>query len=104
MTWFEELTGFPEVSADQVRGDLSISGPHLLSRVNGRSRKMGELETPNLTQLRQRVAATGPGGGATSVRQVVADVRQLHADEGHAGCVFQVAAHLEIAPSGSWGQ
>ena len=61
MTWFEELTGFPETSADDVRAKLVLDGGTLTSRVNGRSFVCGRLETPSLGELRERVARIAPG-------------------------------------------
>ena len=92
MTWFEELTGFRELSPSQVRENLAVEGERLTSLVNGRTFVCGRLETPSLGELRQRVARSGGGAGGISVREVVADVSDLHADAGNAGGLFQVAS------------
>ena len=94
--WFETLTGFPEESPQQVRANLIVDGNALKSRVNGKVLICGELETPSLAELRERVRAGGPGAGKLSVREVVADVQCLHANEANAGSLFQVASQFNL--------
>lgn len=96
MTWFEELTGFPETSADDVRAKLVLDGGTLTSRVNGRSFLCGRLETPSLGELRERVARIAPASGRLSAREVLADVGKLHADPSNAGALFQVASQFNL--------
>lgn len=96
MTWFEELTGFLETSADDVRAKLVLDGETLSSSVNGRSFFCGRLETPSLGELRERVARIAPEPGRLSVREVLADVRELHADPSNAGALFQVASQFNL--------
>ncbi len=96
MTWFEALTGVREVSPDQVRDNLVVEGEWLISRSNGRSLRIGRLETPSLADLRQRVGQADPAAGRLTARQVVANVSALHADEANAGCVFQVASQFNL--------
>lgn len=94
--WFEELTGFAEESPEQVRANLAVEGGALRSLVNGREFVCGELETPSLGELRERVGRGVRGKGRTTVREVVADVRLLHADESNAGALFQVASQFNL--------
>ena len=54
MTWFEELTGFREISPSQVRKNITVDGEILKSHVNGREMACGRLETPSLAELRER--------------------------------------------------
>jgi hypothetical protein len=57
---------------------------------------------PSLRDLRERVGSDRDGAGKLSVREVVADVRDLHTDESLAGSLFQVASQfnlLEMASS-----
>jgi hypothetical protein len=96
MTWFERLTGFSEVSPDQVRANLILDGASLRSRANGRVMVCGQLETPSLAELRERVRSGGLKAGRIAVREVVADVRELHADESNAGALFQVASQFNL--------
>lgn len=84
MTWFETLVGFPESSPAQVRANITIDGPRLVSHANGRVFICGELETPSLAELRGRVRSSGQVAGKLSLREVIANVHHLHADEANA--------------------
>ena len=57
MTWFETLTGFAEESPTQVRENISVDGQTLTSHRNGKVFVCGQLETPTLAELRERVKA-----------------------------------------------
>lgn len=120
--WFERLTGFPEKSPSQVRSNLTANGPNLYSEVNGQTFRCGTLRIPSLADLRAetrevetsgaeapevetgktatREAETAEGGalsGASlSLRQVVADVQDLHADPANEGALFQVASQFNL--------
>jgi hypothetical protein len=96
MTWFEKLVGFVEESAQQVRANITIDGNTLKSHVNGKVLVYGELETPSLAELRDRVHSSGHPAGRISVREVVADVQDLHANESNAGSLFQVASQFNL--------
>ena len=95
-TWFEKLAGFAEESPEQVRAKLSVDGHVLKSHVNEKTLVCGELETPSLADLRQRVQASGYETGAMTVREVVADVQGLHTDEANADALFQVASQFNL--------
>lgn len=94
--WFEKLTGFPEESPEQVRKHITVDGQKLISHVNGKVLVYGQLETPTLAELRERVHASGQKGGEISVRELVADVQQLHLDVANAGALFQVASQFNL--------
>ena len=94
--WFETLTGFPEESPQQVRENITIDGKALKSRVNGKVLVCGQLETPSLAELRERVHSTGHEVGKISVREVVANVQHLHTNESNAGSLFQVASQFNL--------
>ena len=96
MTWFEELTGIPETSPAEVREQVTVDGEQLTSLANGRAFIYGRLETPSLAKLRERVVSCGRPAGRTTVCEVVADVRDLHADESNAGSLFQVASQFNL--------
>ena len=96
MTWFKKLVGFAEESAQQVRANITIDGNTLKSHVNGKVLVYGELETPSLAELRDRVHSSGHPAGRISVREVVADVQDLHANESNAGSLFQVASQFNL--------
>lgn len=96
MTWFEELTGFREVSPDQVRENITVEGDTLTSLVNGRTFTHGRLETPSLGKLRQRVGPSPRATGRLTLEEVVGDVADLHADRSNAGSLFQVASQFNL--------
>jgi len=94
--WFEKLTGFVEESPEQVRRNITVDGVELKSHVNGKRLICGELETPSLAELRERVRSDAHNTGTTSVREVVANVQHLHANEVNAGSLFQVASQFNL--------
>ena len=96
MTWFEDLTGFAEESPEQVRANLGVDGRILKSHVNGKTLVCGELETPSLAALRQRVQVSGYETGALTVREVVANVQHLHTNVAHTEALFQVASQFNL--------
>ena len=95
-TWFEKLTGFAEESPEQVRANFSVDGQVLQSRKNGKTLVCGELETPSLAELRHRVQASGYETGALTVREVVADVQDMHTNAAHTDALFQVASQFNL--------
>ena len=99
--WFETLTGFTEQSPQQVRANISLERNSLKSRANGRSFICGELETPSLAELRKRVQSSQYQVGKISVREIVANVQNLHADKSSAGSLFQVASQFNLLEMGS---
>lgn len=96
MTWFEELAGFREDSPADVRRKMAVEGEALVSRVDGRELRFGRLETPSLGELRERVSSGDSPAGGISVRQVVADVRNLHANTENTGALFQAASQFNL--------
>jgi hypothetical protein len=96
MTWFKTLTGFAEEYPQQVRENITVDGQTLRSHVNGKVLVCGQLETPTLAELRERVHASGHKKGNISVREVVANVQHLHTDVSNAGSLFQVASQFNL--------
>lgn len=94
--WFETLTGFREESPQMVRENLKVQGNVLQSLVNGKSWVCGRLETPTLGELRERVSRIEADAGPIKVREVVANVQQLHTDTANAGAMFQVASQFNL--------
>ena len=94
--WFEELTGFREETTAQVRENLSVEGVMLKSHVNGKEYVCGQLETPSLAELRERVNLEKSLSGKISISEVVADVQQLHVDKSNADSLFQVASQFNL--------
>lgn len=96
MTWFETLTGLPEKSPQQVRRNISVDRQTLTSKGNGKVFACGQLETPTLAELRERVHASGYKRGKLSLREVVTNVQHLHTNVSNAGSLFQVASQFNL--------
>lgn len=94
--WFEALTGFAEESPQQVRKNITVDGKLLKSLVNGKTWVCGELETPSLAELRERVHSAGHASGKMALREVVGNVQHLHTDPSNAGALFQVASQFNL--------
>lgn len=91
--WFEQLTGVEESSPEAVRSALRTEGKWLHSTANSKAWQCGTLSTPQLSDLRfQETAAPGH----LTFAEVVADVRELHADASNAGATFQVASQFNL--------
>ena len=96
MSWFENLTGCVGESPESVQKHLFIDGQRLHSRLNGKSWLCGELETPTLAQLRQRVRNIKHDLGPISVRNVVGNVQHLHLNRANENALFQVASQFNL--------
>jgi hypothetical protein len=96
MTWFEVLTGFRETSPSHVRENITVDGDTMTSLVKRKAFTCGRLETPSLGELRNRVGRSRHTVGRLSVREVVANVVDLHTNESNAGCLFQVASQFNL--------
>jgi len=94
--WFEALTGFREESAEQVRENIVIDGGVLKSRINGKAYSYGLLEQLSLAELRSRVNKIEVNTGRLSIREVIADVQELHIEKSNAGSLFQVASQFNL--------
>lgn len=94
--WFEDITGFIEKTPRQVRQNLTVDGGVLRSHVNGKKFTCGSLEIPCLSDLRQRVRESLIKTGKISLREVIGNVQDLHADISNAGALFQVASQFNL--------
>jgi hypothetical protein len=94
MTWFERLMGFTETTPDAVRAQVELRGDRLRSGVSGREFGCGRLELPSLAALREDVVPAGIG--RPQVRELVADVQDLHCDPRNAGALFQAASQFNL--------
>ena len=94
--WFEKLTGFSEESSLQVRKNLSVNGNILKSHINAKEYHCGLLETPSLAELRSRVNYNKALDTKNSIREIVANVQDLHTDKNNVGALFQVASQFNL--------
>ncbi len=95
MTWFEQLTGIKEESPEYVRSQLSLDGDDLICP-NGSRLAFGQLEIPSLGELRNQLVKLNVTPGELKVTEVVADVRQLHANSANQDALFQVASQFNL--------
>lgn len=93
--WFEKLTGFREENGEQVRSLISVEGGRMVSSANGREMGCGHLQIPSLAELRKQVEPIAASGQVT-LREVVADVQELHKDPTNAHAFFQVASQFNL--------
>lgn len=94
--WFEDLVGFTEQSPQQVRGNLVIEDEYTVSLVNGSRFRHGKLDIPSLAQLRAGSVRLNETSGTITLREMVADVRELHVQPGSNGALFQVASQFNL--------
>jgi hypothetical protein len=95
MTWFQRLTGMIEQSPAQVRSELSVDADCIVCP-GGKRIAFGRLEMAKLSDLRQAVADLAAQPHRCTIREVVGDVRVLHADAANAGALFQVASQFNL--------
>jgi hypothetical protein len=88
--------GFSETTPDEVRGNIRVEGDTLTSCVNGKTFTCGRLEIPTLAELRDQVRASAYQTGSIVLREVVANVQDLHAEPSNAGSLFQVASGFNL--------
>jgi hypothetical protein len=94
--WFENLTGFAEKSPQYVRDNLIVDGDIMTSRANGKSFVIGTLETPSLAELRERTKNLIAVDRKITVRELIANARDLHADVANTDALFQVASQFNL--------
>lgn len=92
--WFKELTGFEEKSPDYVRSNLVIKGENLVSLVTNQQFSFGRLEVPSLEQLRKM--SIKEFSDKIQVREIVADVKELHCQIENENALFQVASQFNL--------
>jgi hypothetical protein len=101
--WFEALTGFRERDGNDVAAQFVLDDTFLTSVANGRTMQCGRFETPSLSELRERYRSVTRSAGVLRVREVVANVQDLHRVPANAGALFQVASQFNtlemVSPS-----
>jgi hypothetical protein len=94
--WFEQLTGFREISPEQVRQHLAVNGSVLTSLVNGKQFHFGKLEVPTLTELKHVAPPLENYADKISLSEVVGDVQVFHRDVINRGALFQAASQFNL--------
>lgn len=94
--WFQKLTGFEEISSENVRENLTIEGHSFISKVNGKRFDFGELEIPTLNELKLKVDSLKFENQSIKVSEVVVDVQKLHCDKDNENALFQAASQFNL--------
>lgn len=94
--WFKELTGFDELSPDDVRNNLHIEGKNIISKVNGKSYHFGVLEIPTLSQLRLTSKDINTSCKSLSIAELVGNAQTLHCNEDNKNALFQAASQFNL--------
>lgn len=102
MDWFQRLTGFAESDYDSTREQLRVEGAYLRSLVNDRSIGIGELQTPSLSELRQRFLRSQDRQAPLRLRHVTGEAGSLHTASENAGALFQVASQFNLLEMVDW--
>ena len=95
MTWFHDLFGFHETTADAARAQLAYDDGTLTSHANGRCFHAGPFEMPSLAELRERTPRLGDSG-PIHLQEIVADAGALHAAPASDGALFQAASQFNM--------
>jgi hypothetical protein len=97
MDWFERITGFKELGYDETQAALRVVDGKLRSIHSERACFVGELETPSLSELRERTRQTiASGSGDVRVASLQSDVRRLHNQPLNNSALFQVASQFNL--------
>jgi hypothetical protein len=93
--WFKKLTGFEEISSENVQNNISIDGQNLISKINNKSFQFGELEIVSLEQLREQFVPH-KNTQKIKVSEIVADVQELHCKLNNKNALFQAASQFNL--------
>jgi hypothetical protein len=96
MDWFERITGFGEGSYGDTQAALRVVDGRLRSDRSERACWTGELETPSLAELRQRVQGIARKPGELKLSMLQGDVRRLHGQPLNNQALFQVASQFNL--------
>ncbi|QWX85221.1 hypothetical protein H0I23_06175 [Cellulophaga sp. HaHaR_3_176] len=93
--WFEELTGFKEISSKNVHDNIKIDGQKMISKVNNKSYQFGTLEVVSLEHLRKQQLKNNNSGNI-KVSEVIANIQDLHCDPKNENALFQAASQFNL--------
>lgn len=93
--WFKRLTGFDEISHENVKGNIIVDGGNLISKINNKSFQFGELEVVSLENLRTK-SFRNKIKGKIKVSEIVADIQSLHCDSKNKNALFQAASQFNL--------
>ncbi|MFT5829079.1 MAG: hypothetical protein ACI9AB_002048 [Urechidicola sp.] len=94
--WFEKLTGFKEVSPENVRSNLRVDGDSFVSKGNNKRFTFGKLEIPTLTELKKNCPPRGVFKDRIQLSEVIGDVQELHKSPENSNALFQAASQFNL--------
>lgn len=94
--WFKNLTGFSELSFDDVKKNLIIENNSFLSLANSKRFTFGELQIPTLEDLRNHNPQINDYNNKIQISEIVANVRDLHSQASNTNALFQVASQFNL--------
>lgn len=94
--WFKQLTGFKEESPAEVRNNIEISGNEFHSVINSQKFSFGKLEIPTLDELKKQTQSVRNFEGKIQVKELVADVQELHCEKENSNALFQAASQFNL--------
>ena len=94
--WFKELTGFDEISPENVRENIIIDGQNLISKVNNKIYQYGKLEVISLEELKKQASTKRLFKDKIKVSEIIADVQKLHCDLDNKNALFQAASQFNL--------
>lgn len=95
MSWFEEITGFPETDYEATRSRLRVEDGSLINERDGTGHPVGTLDLPTLEELRARAAGVRLPG-PLNLSTVRTGAGELHADPDNRGATVQVASQFNL--------
>ena len=94
--WFKQLTGFEEKNPEFVRENLEIREDYFISKINNEKFYFGRLETPTLKDLRDSNILEKTSKAKITVKEIVANVQELHKDIENSNAIFQAASQFNF--------
>lgn len=91
--------GFEETSIENVKNKISIDGTVITSKVNNRSYECGLMETPSLTELKERCVGIDElllTSGEIVVSELIGDIQNLHCNPKNKNALFQAASQFNL--------
>jgi hypothetical protein len=95
MSWFEEITGFPETGYEETRDRLRVEDGALINERDGTQHPVGTLDLPMLGELRDRTARIRLPG-QLKLSTVRTGAGALHADPDNRDAIVQVASQFNL--------
>ena len=94
--WFKKLTGFIEISPDNVRKNMHVDGINITSNVNGNSYQFGTFELISLQSLKLKLPNLSSYNDNIKICEVIADIQKLHCDINNYNALFQAASQFNL--------